>query len=65
MDIGVRGNSRQAFVLSMYLHRCSCIGESCTFIVLFASILPDRFWGACYVRKYKLNFRNRELLDER
>ena len=34
----------------------------CFFVVHF---LPDRFWGACYVRKYKLNFRNRELLDER
>ena len=32
---------------------------------LFASILPGRFWGACYVRKYKLNFRNREMLDKR
>ena len=30
---------------------------------LFASILPDRFWGACYVRKYKFNFRNREMRD--
>ena len=49
----------------MYLHLCSYAGESCTFTVVFASILPDRFWGACYVRKYKLNFRNRELLDKR
>ena len=49
----------------MYLHLCSYAGESCTFTVVFASILPDRFWGACYVRKYKLNFRNRELLEER
>ena len=32
---------------------------------LFAIILPDCFQGACYVRKHKLNFRNRELLDER
>ena len=32
---------------------------------LFAAILPDRFWGACYVREHKLNFRNREMLDER
>ncbi len=32
---------------------------------LFASIRPGRFWGACYVRKYKLNFRNREMLDKR
>ena len=49
----------------MYLHLCSYAGESCTFTVVFASILPDRFWGACYVRKYKLNFRNREMLDKR
>ena len=34
----------------------------CFFVVHF---LPDRFWGACYVRKYKLNFRNREMLDKR
>ena len=49
----------------MYLHLCSYAGESCTFTVVFASILPDCFWGACYVRKYKFNFRNREMLDER
>ena len=49
----------------MYLHLCSYAGESCIFTVVFASILPDRFWGACYVREYKLNFRNRELLDKR
>ena len=49
----------------MYLHLCSYAGESCTFTVVFASILPGRFWGACYVRKYKLNFRNREMLEKR
>ena len=32
----------------------------CFFVVHF---LPDRFWRACYVRKYKLNFRNREMRD--
>ena len=32
----------------------------CFFVVHF---LHDRFWGACYVRKYKLNFRNREMRD--
>ena len=46
MDIGVRENSRQAFVLAMYLHRCSCTDESCTFVILFSIILPGRFWAS-------------------
>lgn len=45
----------------MYLHLCSCVGESCTFIVLFASILPGRR-SIEMLDNGELNFLNRELL---
>ena len=48
----------------MYLHLGSCTGESCTFIVLFASILPGRR-SIEMLANSELNFRNRELLEER